>query len=97
MFVRGQAWDVATWGELLLAALQHLHEAHPDRFDAIFTAPEIGRRVQRTAEGMRTPKMIPGGFVELNRSAGSIVGLAASLVSFFGIEAGSVRYAIREG
>ena len=76
--------------------MRHLHATHPDRYEGIFTAPEIGPRIQRTADGLHSPREIPGGFVELNRSAGSIMGVVARLVAFFGVDAASVRYAIRE-
>jgi hypothetical protein len=101
LLIHNQAWEVATWGELLLVALGHLHAARPDRYDATFTAPEFeGRKMrsfQRTPEGLRSPREIPGGFAEVNRSAESINGLVAALVTFFGIQSSSVRYSIREG
>lgn len=90
---------IGTWGELLLSVLGQLHTLNPARWDEIFTAPEFeGRKrrmFQRSAEGLRSPKPIPGGFAEFNLSASSIVGLVSTLMTFFGLDPASARYSAR--
>lgn len=94
-----QSWEVTTWGHVLLKAAEHLHAVQPQRYDALFSAPEFegreGRRFSRKADGMRAPKPVPGGFVDLNLSAGAIVGQVAQLLRFFGLPPEYGRYSIR--
>ena len=96
-----QKWGVGTWGDLLLAVLRQLHVMQPAQWDALFTAPDFegrkSRQFQRSPDGLRSPKPIPGGFAELNLSAGSIITLVATLMSFFGLEPARARYTVREG
>lgn len=91
-----RVWTLTMWKDLLLETLKHLHVSKPDRYQAIFDAPEFkGRRrryLARSPEGIRAPVVIPGGYVETNLSAGSTVSLVSELLSFCGVDLRTTRY-----
>lgn len=94
--IAGETWAVTSWADLYLRAIRQAHRVQPARYEGIFTAEEFaGRRrrwFDRTPDNLRTPRQIPGGFAEVNLSAGTILGMVALLLDFVGVPAESARY-----
>ena len=70
---------VAAWRTLLERATQQLALRHPEAFATLFDDPDFmgrtRRSITRSLEGLRLAIPVPGGFVEGNLSATSVVAL----------------------
>ena len=103
--------DLVALAELLAEINNPHAEALPEVYQRVVPSGETTRYLRRILDAeefqsrkfrllsrkpeMRVPAQVPGGFVEVNLSAESCVGLATRLVEFCGLDPATVRYEVR--
>ena len=94
-----RSWQVTTWRDLLVHTMEYLHATRPDGYEGLFADPAWrGRKrdlFNRETEGLKAALPIPGGFVEGNHSAGTIIRFVNRLL-VWGEFDGVVSYTLRE-
>lgn len=99
-WIGDSSWAVKYWRDLPVNTCAFLSEARPEQFQRAFSAEEFQGKKRRvlapTSDGFRSAVAVPGGFVEVNLSASSCVGLVARLLKFCEVELINVGYELRD-